>query len=289
MAGGRVLGAHAGGARYLAREEVILCCGALGTPKLLMLSGIGPADELRSMSIEVAVDVPAVGQHLSDHPEAVLILAPARPAPPCAVHGWEAGAFVRSAPAAAEPDVVLHFATVPHDANVAGHGYLTAGDAMTVSAFVARPLSRGRLHLRSADPAVGPVVAPGFFTDRGGSDIATLAAGLAVAREIVRQPALRPWIAAELAPPGSGSGEDLTGYVRKTAGTMFHPAGTCRMGAPGTGCVVTPDLRVDGVDGVRIADASIFPEMVSVNPCVTCLMIGEKCAELVLDDLGAGS
>ena len=143
--------------------------------------------------------------------------------------------------------------------------------------------SEGIVRLRSPDPKDAPRIDFRYFTDPEGYDEAVLLAGMKLARSIANQPALQRWIKRELAPGSQVQDEqELSEYARRTANTVYHPAGTCRMGAsdqPLT--VVDPELRVKGVYRLRVADASIFPTMISVNPCITCMMIGEKCADLL--------
>jgi choline dehydrogenase-like flavoprotein len=148
---------------------------------------------------------------------------------------------------------------------------------------VTRARSQGVLRLRSADPSVPPVIDFRYFTDPDDHDERVLLAGVKLARRIAEQPALRGWVERELAPGiNVQSDVELSEYARRTANTVYHPAGTCRMGAADDPlAVVDPALRVRGAGRLRVADASIFPTMIGVNPCLTCMMIGEKCADLV--------
>jgi choline dehydrogenase len=142
------------------------------------------------------------------------------------------------------------------------------------------------VRLRSADPAAPPRIDFRYFTDPDGHDERVLLAGIKLARRIADQPALRAWVRRELA-PGRDVQDDaaLSEYARRTSNTVYHPAGTCRMGRrDDPQAVVDPTLRVHGIGRLRVADASIFPAMIGVNPCVTCLMIGEKCAALILEE-----
>ena len=182
---------------------------------------------------------------------------------------------------------MAHFGTVPFDMNTAPLGYPTAAQAFSITPNVARARSEGVVRLRSADPGDPPRIDCRYFTDPDGYDEQVLVAGLRLARRIAAQPALEPWVERELAPGVAVTGDsELSAYGRAAANTVYHPAGTCRMGAASDGdAVVDPQLRVRGVDGLRIADASIFPSMISVNPCITCMMIGEKCAQLIFNGL----
>jgi choline oxidase len=280
---GNAVGAETARGRILARREVILCCGAFDSPKLLLLSGIGPADHLRQVGIPVRVDLPGVGEHLTDHPEGVVMWEAARPVPQVSTQFWEAGLFLRTDSALDWPDLMYHFGTVPFDVNTVPLGYPTAQNAFSLTPNVTRPRSQGVVRLRSADPAAPPRLNFRYFTDPEGHDERVLLAGVKLARRIAAQPALRSWIKTELAPgPGVQNDAALSEYARRTANTVYHPAGSCRMGAADDAeAVVDPQLQVRGVGRLRVADASIFPAMIGVNPAMTCMMIGEKCAALI--------
>lgn len=261
-----------------AEREIVVACGAFDTPKLLMLSGVGPAQHLRSLGIEVVEDLP-VGEHLLDHPEGVLIWKTKRPVPQETVQRYEAGVFATVDPNASWPDLMFHFGLEAFDMNTRPAGFPTAEHAFSLTPNVTRARSEGSVRLRSANPADPPRIDFAYFTDPDGYDERTMLAGAHLAREIVRQPALADWVEVELA-PGAAMREDaaLSQYIRTTANTVYHPAGTCRMTT-----VVDPQLRVLGVEGLRVADASVFYDMVSVNPALTVMMIGERCARLLLE------
>lgn len=281
---GDARGAETARGLFRARQEVILCCGAIDSPRLLLLSGIGPAEHLRQVGVPVRVDLPGVGEHLLDHPEGIVMWEAARPVPEVSTQFWEAGLFARTNADLAWPDLMYHFGTVPFDINTAPLGYPTAANAFCMAPNVTRARSQGVLRLRSAVPAVPPLLDFRYFTDPDGHDERVLLAGIMLARRIAAQPALRSWIKQELA-PGLEVQDDaaLSEYARRTANTVYHPAGTCRMGRQDDPlAVVDPSLRVCGVGRLRVADASIFPTMIGVNPCLTCFMIGEKCAALIL-------
>ena len=280
---GDAVGADTDRGRISAHSEVIVCCGAFDTPKLLMLSGVGPAEHLREVGVPVVADVPGVGEHLLDHPEGVVMWEASRPVPAMSRQGWEAGLFARTEPSAGEPDVMFHFGTSAFDLNTAQLGYPTAEQAFCLTPNVMRAKSEGVVRLRSSDPAAPPLIDFRYFTDPDGYDDRVITEGVKLARIIAEQPALKPWIERELAPgPNVQTDEEISEYARHTANTVYHPAGTCRMGDAGdSGAVVDPQLRVRGVGRLRVADASIFPTMIGVNPCMTCMMIGEKCADLI--------
>ena len=266
-----------------AHREIVLCCGTFNTPKLLLLSGIGPRQHLDEMGIPVKVALAGVGEHLLDHPEGVIIWETQRPVPDATTQYWEVGLFSRLFPASPLPDMMLHFGLIPFDWNTAPLGYPTAAHGFSMTPNVPRARSEGVVRLRSANPKDAPLIDFRYFTDQENYDETLLLAGMKLARKIAEQPALQRWVKRELAPGSHVQDErELAEYARRTSNTVYHPAGTCRMGArdhPMT--VVDPQLRVKGVQHLRVADASIFPTMISVNPCITCMMIGEKCADLL--------
>jgi choline dehydrogenase-like flavoprotein len=283
---GRVGGVDSVQGEFNARREVIVCCGAFDTPRLLLLSGIGPADHLRELGIAMRLDLPGVGANLMDHPEGIVLFEARQPVPEVSTQFWETGLFARTDAALEWPDLMFHFGTVPFDLNTVPLGYPTATQAFSLTPNVTRSRSRGVVRLRSADPMAPPVIDFRYFTDPDGHDERVMLAGVKLARHIAAQQALRSWVFRELAPgPTVQDDEALSEYARRSANTVYHPAGTCRMGAADdAAAVVDPQLRVRGLTGLRIADASIFPTMIGVNPCLTCMMIGEKCAALVRAD-----
>lgn len=290
-AGRRAVGVMTSQGVIQAQREIILCAGAFDTPKLLMISGIGPADHLREVGVEVAVDLPGVGEHLLDHPEGVVNWTLRRPNVGRRVQGWEVGIFAVTEPGepdSAAPDLMMHFGLMPFDINTVPLGYPTVPPAWGISLTpnVCRAKSEGSVRLRTNHPADIPVIDFRYFTDPDGYDERVMVAGVKLARQIAAQPALSAWIDRELSPgPDVTDDAAVSEYVRRTANTVYHPVGTCRMGDPADPrTVVDPDLRVLGVDGLRVADASIFPSMTSVNPNITVMMIGEKCAQLIATD-----
>jgi choline oxidase len=258
-----------------ARHEIVLCAGAFETPKLLMLSGVGPADELRRHRLPVRVELPGVGAHLLDHPEAIVTWSASRPVPDEGDQFWEVGLF-------AETERGLTMAHVGMKP-VVPPGWGQPSHGLSVIPNAARPKSEGRVSLRSANPAERPRIDPAYLTDPDGDDLAVLIAGIRLARELAEAPALASWLDQEVAPGAArASTAELERYVRATLATVHHPAGTARMGNPrDEATVVDADLRVRGVTGLRIADASIFPTLTAINPCLTCMMIGERAAEII--------
>ncbi|MFO1272196.1 MAG: choline dehydrogenase [Rubrivivax sp.] len=287
-----------------ARREVLLAAGALQSPQLLLLSGIGPGAELQRLGIPVAHDLPGVGRHLHDHVDVVQVVD----APQLtdlfglsltgawhALKGvleWrrhrsgmlttnfaEAGGFLRSGPEADRPDLQLHFVIgklVDHGRKtVFGHGY-------SCHVCLLRPKSRGRLTLASPDPLAPPAIDPAFFADP--DDLPRLVQGFKLMRGILGQPALAAFGGRELpASAAAVSDAQIETFVRGHADTIYHPVGSCRMG-PGPEDVVDAELRVHGIDGLRVADASIMPSIISGNTNAPVIMIGEKAAALVASE-----
>ncbi len=178
---------------------------------------------------------------------------------------------------------MMHYGSVPFDLNTLRWGYPSTDNGFCLTPNVTRGRSRGTVRLRSRDFRDRPRVDPRYFTDPEGHDMAVMLAGLRLARRIADQPALRKWIARELAPgPDIVTDGELADYVAKTHNTVYHPAGTARMGpASDPFAVLDPQLRVRGVDGLRVADAAVLPFLPAVNPGITCLMVGEKAADLL--------
>ncbi|WP_420629440.1 GMC family oxidoreductase [Candidatus Leptofilum sp.] len=281
--GRRAIGVQTANGVIYAEREIILCCGAFDTPKLLLLSGIGPAEHLQEVGIPVQHHLPGVGENLLDHPEGVINWEASRPVPQETTQLWELGLFANTQPGLELPDLMFHFGTEPFDVNTVPAGYPTTTNGFALTPNVARAKSQGTVRLRSANPADPPRIDFRYFTDPDGHDEQVLVAGIKLARELAAQPALKSWIARELSPgPAVQTDEAISQYVRRTANTVYHPAGTCKMGADGDEtAVVDPQLRLRGLENIRVADASIFPTMIGVNPNLTCFVIGERCADFL--------
>ncbi|MCK2220670.1 GMC family oxidoreductase N-terminal domain-containing protein [Actinomadura sp. ATCC 31491] len=251
--------------RAAAGQEVIVSCGALASPKLLQLSGLGPAAELRRHGLAVAADLPGVGANLHDH----LILGVAYraraelPAPELLA---EAGLFPPD-------DIALQLLFGP--VQFVADEYRVDGPVFTFAPVLAQPRSRGTLALRSADPADPPLVDPAYLAEP--EDLATLVHGIELCRELAHTEAMSPLHERESAPGRDG---DLAAYVRATATTVWHPVGTCRMGRDPM-AVVDPALRVHGVERLRVADASVMPSITTGNTAAASVMIGERAADLL--------
>ena len=258
-----------------AAGEVILCAGAIGSPQLLMLSGIGPAGQLRRAGIEPLADVPGVGANLQDHPLVMACYATPDQPPASRYNHGEAYAALRSDWAGGWPD--LHLFPILLPLAPAGHEPPAAG--YVIAAGVIAPDSRGSVRLACADPARAPLIDPGFLRD--GRDTDRLEAGLRLVREIAASAPLRGTWRAEVHPgPDVTTSADLRRYVRRAVGSYYHPAGTCALGT-GAAAVTDPQLRVRGVAGLRVADASVLPVLPNAHPNATVLAVAERAAELI--------
>jgi choline dehydrogenase len=266
-----------------ARNEVLLCAGAVDSPRLLMHSGIGPRADLEKLGIPVTHDLPGVGENLLDHPESVIVWETNGPIPENSAMDSDAGLFVRRDPEQPHPDLMFHFYQIPFTDNPERLGYQRPEFGVSMTPNIPKPKSRGRLYLTSADPEAKPALDFRYFTDEDDYDGRTLVDGIRIAREIAKTEPLAGWLKREVAPgPDVTGDEELSEYARKVAHTVYHPAGTCKMGAADDRqAVVDPELRIRGLEGIRIADASVFPTMTTVNPMIGVLMVGEKAAELI--------
>nr|WP_296065800.1 GMC oxidoreductase [uncultured Actinoplanes sp.] len=271
-----------------ARHEYVLSAGAVDTPRLLLLSGIGPAADLEKLGIPVRADVPGVGEHLIDHPESLMLWEASRPIPPMSAMDCDAGLFVRRDRSAERPDLMFHLYQMPFTFNTERLGYESPAHGFGMTPNVPRPRSSGRLTLADADPATKPLLDFRYFTDPDGYDERTIVDGLRLAREVAATEPFASWIAREIAPgPMARTDEELSAYGRAAHHTVYHPAGTCRMGAATDElAVVDAQLRLRGFPHVRVADASVLPTMPTVNPVVAVLLIGERAADLVRGGAG---
>ena len=294
--------ATGGGGETVHADRVVLAAGAIGTPHLMLLSGIGPADDLRAHGIAPVADLPGVGANLHDHLEVKVKHRMTEPwsmwrhakfpnylwtgarylftgTGPGRQQGLEAGAFVCLKADAPAPDTQLHFINAlafdgasPDDR---GHGY-------AIDTTQTRPQSRGRLTLASTDPTQAPLIDPNYLAAE--TDRRMMREGLKFLRELCRQPALARISGPELRPgPDATTDADLDAVVRATADSIYHPVGTARMGPhPDAGAVVDPTtMAVHGVEGLFVADASVMPQIVSGNTNACAIMIGAKGADLI--------
>lgn len=297
-----------------AGREVIVSTGAIGSPHLLQVSGIGPARHLKSIGVEVVADLPGVGENLSDHYACTLArktaglltlndfigswrLVPAAlqwlllASGPLTFGSTTATIFARSRPGAPVPDLQFLFMPGILPRNSASARELVGIDSVKGIRFsisAAKPGSRGRVRAVSPDIAVHPSIASGYLTDA--DDLEVLKRGLRLGRRIFSRPALAPYVAEEVFPGEAvRSDADMERYIRETGHTAYHPAGTCRMGRDRRS-VVDPELRVHGIDGLRVADASVMPTVTTGNINAPTTMIGEKASALLrAARLGAGT
>ncbi|MFV0928202.1 GMC family oxidoreductase [Pseudomonas palmensis] len=294
--------------RYQARREIILCAGAVGSPGILQRSGIGPRPLLERLGIPVLHELPGVGGNLQDHLQLRLIYKVSNVrtlnqvanthwgklgmglrylydrSGPLAMAPSQLGAFVRSHPEQPTPNLQYHVQPLSLDRfGEPLHRFA----AFTASVCNLRPLSRGRVDIRSANPGDAPVIDPNYLSEP--EDLRVAAQAIRLTRQIVQAPALAAFAPVEYLP---GAALDTEEQLQQAAGqigtTIFHPVGTCRMGN-GPLDVVDAQLRVHGVAGLRIADASIMPQITSGNTCSPTLMIGEKAAQLILKAAPAAS
>ena len=273
-----------------AAREVVVATGAYNSPRLLMLSGIGPADQLRSFGLPVVADSPEVGQNLQDHPhtwmsfahdQQISLLSAGDPEHVAryardrtgllASNGPETGGFVRTGAGSAAPG--LQFICMPM---MIADTFLSppTRHALSFGASVLRPASRGAVTLFSDEPTAKPKIVHNYLAEP--ADLDTAVAGLRIGLELSRQPSLKPWTPKAIAAPVSDSEADLRTYARRFTQTGLHPAGTCAMGR-----VVDAELRVHGVIGLRVVDASVIPELVSGNTMAPVIAVAEKAADLM--------
>jgi choline dehydrogenase len=266
---------HGTPATARAGGEVIVCAGAVGSPQLLMLSGVGPADRLHALGIDPVADIPAVGESLQDHPIMMASYALPAPLPASQYNHGEVCAALRSSRAGAYPDLHLFPLLLP----LAPAGCQPPAAGFALVAAVVAPGSRGSVRLACADPRAAPLIDPGFL--REPRDLDRLAEGLAVVREAAVSAAFSGLGAREVWPGADvRASAGLRGYIRRTVGSYYHPAGTCRMGS-GADAVVDTQLRARGVAGLRVADASVMPVLPNAHPHATVLAIAERAAELI--------
>ena len=278
-------------------EEVILSSGAIGSPHLLMVSGVGPAHHLVDTGVPVVADLPGVGRNLQDHLTAGPIYSSPVPGSllgaddpknvlsfflrgrgPLTSNAGEGGLFARTDPSLPYPDVQMHFlpATYLNEGltEPTGHG-------MTLSCCVLRPRSAGSVTLRSPDPEWSPAIESNYLDDP--ADAETLMAGWDLANEVLNQPAMRPYRGTRLIPPPTATTrEQIEEAVRRQAQTLYHPVGTCAMGNHEDAVVDPAQLRVNGIDGLRVVDASVMPDLIGGNTNAPTIMIAEKTAAAIV-------
>ena len=283
-----------------ARREIVLSGGSVNTPQLLMLSGIGPGDRLRSLGIDLVRDAPAVGRNLQDHLMVAVVMTALQPISllgaeslgnlarflllrrgPLTSNVAEACAFARSDQGLPAPDLELIFAPVAF----IDHGLVKESrHCLSTGVVLLQPRSRGEVTLRSADPLAAPAIDPRYLSDSEGHDLRVLVCGLRLVRRILGMPALAPHVGDAVESPERWESEAaLEDFIRAQAETLYHPVGTCAMGA-GEDAVVDARLRVRGVEGLRIADCSVMPSIVRGHTHAAAVMIGERAADFIRAD-----
>lgn len=294
--------------RARARREIVLAAGSIGSPSILQRSGVGPAAALAALGIAPVLDAPAIGRNLQDHlcidhlyraraPTLNQVLGPWRGKiaaalryvlfrdGPLSLSVNQAGGFVRSTSGLARPDMQLYFSPLSYTRVPTGTRPLMRPDpfpGFLLSAQPCRPASRGHLAIVSADPDAPPAIHPNSLADE--RDIAALLAGARLLRKLAATPALRGAIEAEIAPGPSIDGDaGLLADIRARASSVFHPVGTCRMGPDPSRDAVDPRLRAHGLAGLRVADASVFPNVTSGNTNLPTIAVAEKAADLILE------
>jgi choline dehydrogenase len=266
-----------------AEHEVIVAAGAIDSPKLLLLSGIGDPSELGASGVEPRLALPGVGRNFHNHVLCGVIVEGAQPVPPPHQNLSESSLFLRSSPGWPVPDLQVAFVHVPFDI-IVGQGH---PNAISILPGVVRPLSRGSVRLASADPQDPPLVDPNYLAVD--ADLDRLVQGVRLARDIFATRAFSAWVGAELMPGPEVQGPDaLAAFVRQKADSYHHQAGSCKMGLDDLS-VVDPELRVHGVRGLRVVDASVMPAVPSGNCHAAIVMIAEKASDLVKRSLGAAA
>jgi choline dehydrogenase len=287
-----------------ARREILVSSGAYNSPQLLQLSGVGPASLLKQHGIDVVLDAPGVGHDLQDHLQVRLVMRCAQKVTlndvvanplrsvlagaqyaafrkgPLTIAAGTSGAFFKTSPRLASPDIQIHF--IPFSTDKMGEK-LHAFSGFTASVCQLRPESRGALTIRSADPAVPPEIRINYLATE--TDRTAFIDGIRILRDILAKPALKPFVVDE-AYPGSDkvSDEDILDYCRQTGSTVYHPTSTCRMGNDPL-AVVDQRLRVRGIEGLRVVDASVMPDLMSGNTNAPTIMIAEKASDMILEDI----
>ncbi|BCB74747.1 FAD-dependent oxidoreductase [Phytohabitans flavus] len=250
--------------------EVVLAAGTIDSARLLLLSGIGPADHLREVGIDVVLDLPGVGANLHDHPLSVVAFSARQPIQVGTANHIEGIGLLRSDPGLPAPDLQTLFITPASGDNV---------NAFALTVGLQTPHSRGSLRLASADPKARPLLDPGYLADE--RDVAALVSGVEKIREIGWASALDPWRAGELVPgPNARDRRAVEAFIRASLQSIYHYVGTCRIGTDPM-AVVDTDLRVRGVEGVRVADASVMPSVPTANTYASVLAIAERAAALM--------
>ena len=285
----RIMGVATNRGDFNARIETILCAGSINTPQLLLLSGIGPGEHLQSLGIHVVANLPGVGQNLMDHVAANISCELKSPGPTWALTPCEATTLInvekQMGTETELPDVLFHFVLRLREKYLDGNQFQNIENGVKLSPNVARPKSRGSLSINSPYPLDKPQIDLNYFSDVEGYDRRILLGGLRYARQLTKTAALSPFLKREITPGcDTESDDEFFAYMTQSCETVYHPCGTCAMGDEhDPGAVVTSALNVRGVQGLRIADASVFPDMVTVNICNTVMMVAERAVDLICE------
>ncbi|MGI3167565.1 GMC family oxidoreductase [Pseudooceanicola sp. C21-150M6] len=292
--------------RIMARRQVVLSAGSIGSPQILQLSGVGDPDRLRAAGVTPLHSAPQVGKNLQDHIGYELIYRSKVPTLNKTLGSWlgralagaqyvltrggplslsvnQGGGFVKSDPSRDRPNIQLYFSPMSYTRAVPGVRRLMKPDSFEgfqIGMSNCHPASRGEIHIRTADPAMAPEITPNYLS--APQDLEEMVASMALLRAIAAQRPIADAIEEELRPgPNVTTPDEIADYIRSTAGSIFHPCGTCSMGPDAATSVVGPDLKVHGLEGLTVADASIMPILPSGNINAPAMMIGEKAAELI--------
>jgi choline dehydrogenase len=286
-----------------ARKEILVSSGAYNSPQLLQLSGVGPAELLSQHGIKVVLDAPGVGHDLQDHMQVRIVMRCAQKITlndvvasplrqimagmryaafrkgPLTIAAGTSGAFFKTDPRLATPDIQVHF--LPFSTDKMGEA-LHSFSGFTASICQLRPESRGSLRIRSADPSVQPEIRINYLATE--TDRTAVVEGLKILRKILHAPALKPYVVDEYDPgPKVATDADLLSYARQRGSTIYHPTSTCRMGNDAL-AVVDQSLKVRGIEGLRVVDGSVMPDLVSGNTNAPIIMIAEKASDMILGD-----
>lgn len=282
----RAVGVRLADGRVLSAErEVLVCAGAIDSPALLQRSGVGPVPVLRAAGVDVVADLPGVGENLQDHAEGLVVWEATRSVPSTRASGWDAGAMLTLGDTPGAPDVLMHFPVEAWAVHPENHGYSFPEQIVSIAPNVAKPSSRGRVWITSPDPAVAPCIDYRYFTDAEGHDESILLAGARAARRIAEAEPMASWVGRELFPGADVvTDAELSEVERANHQTVYHVSCTCKMGSDDDPmAVLDPQLRVRGVSGLRVVDASSMPTLTATNPVVTIMMVAERAADLIRD------
>ena len=290
-------------------REVILSAGSINSPQLLQLSGVGPKNILEQASVPIVHDSPAVGENLQDHlgvsyfykSKVPTLNDQLRPVlgkiyqglryiflrrGPLSLSVNQSGGFIRTRDDLEKPNIQLYFSPVSYSLESPDRRAMMSPDpfsAMLLGISNCSPRSRGSVHLRSSDPLKTPIIRPNYLSNE--DDVKDLLAGVKILRKLAKTDSFRPVIGEEFRPgPQCQTDEQMIQHIKDTVWTVFHPSSTCRMGSDPKSNVVDSDLKVYGIEGLRVVDASIFPSLVCGNINAATIMVGEKASDLILKD-----